>query len=810
MQYQTEILRFKEGARSRHPAPDATIAAAQANVLEAGSQIAVIVDLEPSLPYRSREIRSLVVKAYWNSTGSIVARLRRALAAANRHLIAFNQQSPAGSKCAGTLTCAVFSDDELFLGQVGAAYAYIYHPPDVAQDVRSAGELEIFPKRDRLLIPLGGSAPPIIHIGYTVMRPGSIACLATTQVAEAQAREAWEELLAQPKTALLTSQITRDFSSRNVTGSAILIRAQPAAKSAPWTQSRRFRRSKIEPEPQTESQPHPAALAPSSGDKGRMTVTPPVTPLGTPPTPDGGPIPARGMLAGPHPQTQAELDAKARARTGRQPQPRQEPLRTTSERATRPPNLSPTPQPPVQRPPLRLSAPPIRQWASAAIDRWQAWRKVRHHRTSERATTAERARLRQALRTLLPGKIETKRQPALRTPPAERSKILGGIALGILLLVALITITQRHYFGGAGRADELMMEVRTQWARAMESQSRDDWRGVLEKASQVARLDPENVEAGQIMSEAQQILRDQDNTSLLNLTQLLDLATAPVPRRIVAAGGWVYIMNTATDSVIGLPLEQDGLSLSTDSQTSILRRGQTHQDVTVGSLVDFAWLSPNPYYPDGAVLIYSDEGQLYIYESTRGPGNITIQQIDGSYGPGAVTVMETFGQRFYLVNRQLNQILMYEPLNGIYRSPREYFAAGAIPDLYQIQDMGIDGRVYLLMGNSELKTYFAGTEDHSFNLRGLPHGTFEPRLLLVEPDGEKGYVYLVDPAQERIMIVDKRGNFVHQYRFPRGEVTRIESLAVSYTPRRVLYLIADNYLYTAPLPLPRLETNAAP
>jgi hypothetical protein len=819
MQYQTEILRFKDGARSRHPAPDATIAAAQANGLEAGSQIAVIVDLAPSLPYRSRELRTLVVKAYWNSSGSIVARLRRALAAANRHLIAFNQQAPAGSKCSGNLTCAVFSEDELFLGQVGAAYAYVFHPPNLDEGYPGAGEFEIFPKRDRLLIPLGGSTPPIIHIGYTVMRPGSIACLATTEVAEAQAREAWEQVLAQPKTPLVTSQLSRDFSSRNVSGSLILIHAQASspAKAAPWMPPRARRRLKTTAEAQTEPTPRLASLAPLPGSRHRPTSTASSTGATSNPTDSASSTPARGMIVGAsdpshvEPESQpAQPSAMAPARAQKQTKPSPASDSPVPQGTGRKAALARTPQPSTPRPPRRLSLPPLRQWAASAATRWQAWRAIRKQRTAERATTAERARLRQALRRLLPGKVETQRKPARRTPPAERPQVVGGLALGILMIVSLITVAERHYLGGAGRADELMVDARVRWVTALESQTRDDWRAVLDRASQVVRLDPENTEAEHMMVEAQQILKDQDNTSLVNFTQLLDLATAPVPRRLLVAGGWVYILNTATDTIIALPLEPDGLSLSTDSPTSILRRGQTYRDITVGSLVDFAWLTPNTYYPDGAVLIYTDEGDLFVYESTRGPGNVTVQQIEGGIGPGSVTVMKTFGQRFYLVNRQLNQILMYEPLNGIYRSPREYFAAGAVPDLYQIQDMAIDGRVYLLMGNGELRTYFAGTEDHSFNVRGVPQGVFEPRLITAEPDGESGYVYLADPAQERIVVLDKQGNFVHQYRFPKGEIKHVESLTVSYTPRRVLYLIADNSLYTAPLLFPRVGTTTTP
>ncbi len=102
----------------------------------------------PSCPTTgAARIRTLVVKTYWTSSGSIVARLRRALVTANRHLIAFNQMAPSGNKCAGNLTCAVFSGDELFLGQIGAPYAYVAHPPDVETGRTSKEFAELFPRR---------------------------------------------------------------------------------------------------------------------------------------------------------------------------------------------------------------------------------------------------------------------------------------------------------------------------------------------------------------------------------------------------------------------------------------------------------------------------------------------------------------------------------------------------------------------------------------------------------------------------------------------------------------------------------------
>ncbi len=170
--------------------------------------------------------------------------------------------------------------------------------------------------------------------------------------------------------------------------------------------------------------------------------------------------------------------------------------------------------------------------------------------------------------------------------------------------------------------------------------------------------------------------------------------------------------------------------------------------------------------------------------------------------------MATFGTKLYFVHRQDNQVLMYEPINGIYESPRLYFAEETERDLTSVIDIAIDGRIYLLMGDGSLRTYFAGAEDLSFKITDLPDlDTFTPSVLTVESDPENGLLYLGDARRERIVALNKVGEFMHQFRLPGDELQRLEALAISNvyneendTTTRILYFIAANRLYAAPLP----------
>ena len=806
MQFQSEILRFQEGARSHHPSPEATIVAARPGMLsDAGERIAVLVDLTPRLTYRSREIRTLTVKTYWASSGSIVARLRRGLAAANRHLMHINSDAPPGSKCSGSITCAVFSQEELFLGQVGSAYAFMLHPPGVFP------RFEVFPRRERLHVPLGGAVPPVINISYTVLEEGCSAFFATTLIAESQARELWQKALALPTLQDISHSISQEMSISKPSGSVILIKGL-ASKKAPteltYAQLRRQQASE-----RTQSH-HPPALSSTSPAVQQQTG-------------QRSQAPEQLMAASMRQITTSVRDATA-THTPR-PAPKQDQPGTaacTSPTDAAPVNTAPVLTQPSISKPQPIPVPPQQQERQATtasavarikrsysmlhdrIARFVSALRERRNRGTERETTAERARLRKSLRSLLPGKVEGLRNTEQKKPPSERGSVLGGVVAGISFLVVLISLTIYLQFGGPLKAAELLSQANNLRVTAYNSQKPEHWYQLRDLCAQIARLDSQNVDAVNMKLEAEQAIDALENAAVLNVTPLIDLGTSPAPRRIVAAGSWIYVLDTTTDDIIGLPLNPNRLSTATNGPTVILKRGQSIDGGQVDNLVDLAWIEPGGIYRDGALFVYSDDGTIYIYEPTLGPNSTQSQKLEGDLSGVAVTAMGTFGTKLYFIHRQDNQILMYEPINGIYESPRLYYAAETNRDLASAIDIAIDGRIYLLMGDGTLHTYFSGAEDLSFTITDLPdQDTFAPSVLAMESDPENGLLYLGDTRRERIVALNKSGEFIHQFRLPGNELQRIEALTVSVNldeeqniQTRILYFIAENRLYAARLP----------
>lgn len=401
---------------------------------------------------------------------------------------------------------------------------------------------------------------------------------------------------------------------------------------------------------------------------------------------------------------------------------------------------------------------------------------------------------------LVPGKAGSKGIRALRPLPSENPLLLGSITLGLMLIIALLTTTTYFRFGGASRGEALMVTVEAAWQEAYASQAPEDWRRAISLAEQVLALDSSNSRAQTLRNEAQLNLDMLENAAVLSLKQIAELGVSPVPRRILVSRSWIYLLNPVTDEVLGMPLADDKLSLRSAAPTTILARGQIVAGSTVGDIVDIAWMTPNASYPDGAVFIYSDSGELYIYEPALGPGGITRQQLEGEHSAQAVTMIATYGEQLYLLDRRQGQLFRYAPINGLYHSPpRPYFSPGSAPQLQTALGLNLDGRLYLLLGDGSVRTYFAGAEDPSFSMRGQPDSNLHPSVMTIELDPETGRIYLGDRQNERIVVFNKRGSFQHQLRVREGQLRQLEAMVVAQEPR-VLYMIAANGIYAATLP----------
>lgn len=132
-------------------------------------------------------------------------------------------------------------------------------------------------------------------------------------------------------------------------------------------------------------------------------------------------------------------------------------------------------------------------------------------------------------------------------------------------------------------------------------------------------------------------------------------------------------------------------------------------------------------------------------------------------------------------------------------------------------DMGIDGRIYLLMPDGTIQFFRDSQDGQRGYERSLAMPSITPPLqsaarLVVTGDGESGSFYVLDNYFGRIIQIEKRtGRFIQQITVPTdGDITlnNLTALAVDENQARpILYFINGGTVYRAPIPDPPLPFN---
>lgn len=138
--------------------------------------------------------------------------------------------------------------------------------------------------------------------------------------------------------------------------------------------------------------------------------------------------------------------------------------------------------------------------------------------------------------------------------------------------------------------------------------------------------------------------------------------------------------------------------------------------------------------------------------------------------------------RLYTIDKKTGQVLRFVIADGTVSAAQPLLKSSAPMD--GVQDLGIDGDVYLLYSNN-LKRFTNGTEAN-FGLAQLADPLQNAERIFVGSS-----IYILEPAKKRIIIYSKNGKLTNQLYFPSSN-----SLTDFYVDEnsRYIYLIDGNAL----------------
>ncbi len=247
--------------------------------------------------------------------------------------------------------------------------------------------------------------------------------------------------------------------------------------------------------------------------------------------------------------------------------------------------------------------------------------------------------------------------------------------------------------------------------------------------------------------------------------------------------------------------------------TVVLRPNSQIGDLQISRVHDIAWR-----FDSVIAVAQSVDNGPFIYMFRNGNDwnySILAGSLEWST-TGRTMRMQTFNGNLYLWGVTPANILRYLSTQfGDFPEPWIQNDGGQIIDT--AVDMGIDGRIYLLMPDGTIQ-YMRDNQDGQRGFeKSLPIPTITPPLqsaarLVVTGDAESGSFFILDNYFGRIIQIEKRtGRFIQQITVaPDSDITldNLTALVIDENQARpMLYFINGGTLYRAPIPDPPLPFN---
>ncbi len=335
-----------------------------------------------------------------------------------------------------------------------------------------------------------------------------------------------------------------------------------------------------------------------------------------------------------------------------------------------------------------------------------------------------------------------------RTPGSSRRMwYLGVFAFLAILLVANIIFhnvrTSRQQIEGEmkrllSEASQSVTDARAALIYEDENRARREAAKAKEAVGQVLATEYFRSEAEELDQEIQQILNSLNKITVVETVETLAQFSG-TPNRLVGTGGGYLGLNNFTGSI----------ERYADGRLETL----TLSSLPPEKLVDGAQLPGN----QNPVFI-SSSGRLWqLGLDSRTFSALTPTSTDSALSAAG---LKFYGGRAYSVGTGSGQILRYTQSGGAFGAAQPWLRAAV--DFSRARDLAIDGNIYVLLPDQLLK--FTQGNPQPFALPELENPLGDMQRIFTAQEYRN--IYILDPGNSRIVILDKQGALDKQLILP--------------------------------------------
>lgn len=230
---------------------------------------------------------------------------------------------------------------------------------------------------------------------------------------------------------------------------------------------------------------------------------------------------------------------------------------------------------------------------------------------------------------------------------------------------------------------------------------------------------------------------------------------------VSASGGNIYILDRTGKRVV---------SVATDTKKSKVVSGP--------SVIDDAFGIAS--YEDTVYILGSDG----IYQVGTGKTKVIEKTWTGD------ALISAFAGNLYVLDKSGNMIYRYSGLpGGTFGTRQNWLSAATTANFSGATGWGMDGAIYVLYPNTRVLKYSLGSPQN-FSISGVLPEIGNIDAISADPDNQ--YIYLLDTAGKRVVVIDKKGSYKAQY--INDQISGAKSLVVSEAQKQIILLTGDKLL----------------
>lgn len=158
-----------------------------------------------------------------------------------------------------------------------------------------------------------------------------------------------------------------------------------------------------------------------------------------------------------------------------------------------------------------------------------------------------------------------------------------------------------------------------------------------------------------------------------------------------------------------------------------------------------------------SILFFSKPNQLIGFNGTNFQDQISLQS---PYPDFNFNSFSTYQSNLYFLDSNSVKVIKYPYKgNSLWQEPQLWLSLKT-KTANDLKSMAIDGSVWILTKENSIERYYAGVFQNTLKVDIFPYPKQFSKILTLFPNS---YLYLLEPVQNRIVILDKTGQIIKQY-----------------------------------------------